>query len=144
MGLRNLTPMILAALMLMMSWGALLDAVDMNENDENTGALQTADVVFSASDPGHIVFGQYITSDDCTFCMNYGSPAHKKLKTDWSDKYTYVSLHSANYGDTDDAESGNVNPILAVNHLGETSGAPKTSFGDAHSGSGSYFIKGVG
>ncbi|HIG20879.1 MAG TPA: hypothetical protein EYQ78_09010, partial [Candidatus Poseidoniales archaeon] len=130
MGLRSLTPMVLAALMLMMSWGALIDAVEMNDEDENE-ALPTADVVFSASDPGHVVFSQYITSDNCGFCMDYGSPAHKKLKTDWGDKYTYVSLHSANYGDTDDAESGNVNPISAVNHLGETGGAPKTSFGDA-------------
>ena len=136
--------MILAALMLMMSWGALIDAVDMNENDEDTGALQTADVVFSASDPGHVVFSQYITSDNCGFCMDYGSPAHKKLKADWGDKYTYVSLHSASYGDTDDAESGNVNPISAVNHLGETGGAPKTSFGDAFTGSGSSFMTGCG
>ncbi len=143
MGLRSLTPIILAALMLMMSWGALIDAVEMNENDEKE-ALPTADVIFSASDPGHVVFAQYITSDNCGFCMDYGSPAHKKLKTDWGDKYTYVSLHSASYGDTDDAESGNVNPISAVNHLGETGGAPKTSFGDAFTGSGSSFMTGCG
>lgn len=127
----------------MMSWGALIDAVEMNENDEKE-ALPTADVIFSASDPGHVVFAQYITSDNCGFCMDYGSPAHKKLKTDWGDKYTYVSLHSASYGDTDDAESGNVNPISAVNHLGETGGAPKTSFGDAFTGSGSSFMTGCG
>ena len=128
----------------MMSWGALIDAVQEDTNEPTVIALETVDVVYEASDPGHVVFGQYITSDNCGFCMDYGSPAHKKLKADWPDKYTYVSLHSASYGDTDDAESGNVNPILAVNHLGETGGAPKTSFGDAQSGSGSSFMTGCG
>ena len=62
MGLRSLTPMILAALMLMMSWGALIDAVEMNNEDENTAVLDTVDVVFAPSNPGHTVFAQYITS----------------------------------------------------------------------------------
>ena len=101
---------------------------DVNEETEN--ALQMEDVVYRASDPGHIVFSQYITSDNCGFCMSYGSPSHKKLKNDWGDKYTYVSLHSASYGNTADAESGNVDPIRAVSHLIQSGGAPKTSFGD--------------
>ena len=106
--------------------------------------LEEEKVEMVSRDPGNMVFAQYITSDNCTFCMNYGSPAHKKLKTDWPATYTYVSLHSADYGSTADAESGNVNPILAVTHLGESGGAPKTSFGDAQSGSGSYFMTGCG
>ncbi len=140
---RCVLPLLMTALMLFSISVMLVEAPE-DVNEETDNALQMEDVVYRASDPGHIVFSQYITSDNCGFCMDYGSPAHKKLKNDWGDKYTYVSLHSASYGDTDDAESGNVNPILAVNHLGETGGAPKTSFGDAHTGSGSYFMTGCG
>ena len=80
--------------------------------------------------PGHVVFGQYITSTNCGYCMHYGSPAHNKLKSDHPTNYTYVAYHSASYGDTDTAAAGNVAPIHAVSHLGETGGAPKSSFGD--------------
>ncbi len=131
MGLRSLTPMILAALMLMMSWGALIDAVEMNDEDENTAVLETVDVVFAPSNPGHTVFGQYITSDNCGYCMSYGSPAHDQAKNSLPDNYVYISYHSASYGNTADAESGNIAPIYGVSHLQETSGAPKTSFGDS-------------
>jgi len=142
--MRSLTPLILTALMVMMSWGALIDAVQEDTNEPTVTALETVDVVYEASDPGHVVFSQYITSDNCGFCMDYGSPAHKKLKADWADKYTYVSLHSDSFGNTADAESGNINPIMAVSHLGESGGAPKTSFGDAQSGSGNSFMTGCG
>ncbi|MDC3291452.1 hypothetical protein OAV27_03085 [Euryarchaeota archaeon] len=131
MGLRSLTPMILAALMLMMSWGALIDAVEMNNEDENTAVLETVDVVFAPSNPGHTVFAQYITSDNCGYCYQYGSPAHNQAKNSLPDNYVYISYHSASYGNTADAESGNIAPIYGVQHLGESGGAPKTSFGDA-------------
>ena len=126
---RCVLPLLMTALMLF-SISAMLVEAPEDVNEETDNALQMEDVVYRASDPGHIVFGQYITSDNCGYCMSYGSPAHKKLKNDWGDKYTYVSLHSASYGDTDDAESGNIDPIRAVSHLIQTGGAPKTSFGD--------------
>ncbi len=130
----------MTALMILAS---LLAAMDFSEEMKETELLEVSEPMF-ATDPGHMVFSQYITSDNCGYCMSYGSPAHKKLKVDWPSTYTYVSLHSASYGNTADAESGNVNPILAVSHLGESGGAPKTSFGDAQSGSGSYFMTGCG
>ncbi len=140
---RCVLPLLMTALMLFSISVMLVEAPE-DVNEETDNALQMEDVVYRAGDPGHIVFSQYITSDNCGYCMSYGSPAHKKLKNDWGDKYTYVSLHSASYGNTADQESGNVNPILAVSHLGESGGAPKTSFGDAHTGSGSYFMTGCG
>ncbi|MDC0055654.1 hypothetical protein OAJ94_01225 [Deltaproteobacteria bacterium] len=83
------------------------------------------------TNPGHTVFAQYITSDNCGFCYQYGSPGHKQVKNSLPDTYVYISYHSANYGNTADAESGNIAPIMGVSHLQESGGAPKTSFGDA-------------
>ena len=119
----------MTALMLFSISVMLVEAPE-DVNEETDNALQMEDVVYRASDPGHIVFSQYITSDNCGYCMQFGSPAHKKLKNDWGDKYAYVSLHSAAFGNTADAESGNIDPIRAVSHLIQTGGAPKTSFGD--------------
>ena len=83
------------------------------------------------TDPGHAVFAQYLTSDNCGYCYQYGSPAHNQAKNSLPDRYVYISYHSANFGNTADSEAGNIAPIYGVSHLGETSGAPKTSFGDA-------------
>jgi hypothetical protein len=94
--------------------------------------LEMSEVPMAApTNPGHTVFAQYITSDNCGFCYQYGSPGHKQVKNSLPDNYVYISYHSANYGNTADAESGNIAPILGVSHLQETGGAPKTSFGDA-------------
>lgn len=127
MGVRSLTPLILTALMLLMSWSAILDATQMNENEAEDLILETEQSMFGASDPGHVVFGQYITSDNCSFCYNYGSPAHHKLKTDFPERYVYVAYQSVSYGDTDTARAGNVNPY---NWPWTASGAPDAYFGD--------------
>jgi hypothetical protein len=142
MSMRSIAPVLTAALMVLMSLNGLMDFSEAPTENENKELLEVVDASY-ATDPGHMVFAQYITSDNCGYCMSYGSPAHKKLKTDWADTYTYVSLHSASYGNTADAESGNVNPILAVSHLGESGGAPKTSFGDAQDPD-SHFMTGCG
>lgn len=142
MSMRSIAPVLTAALMVLMSLNGMLDFGEAPTENENKELLEVVDASY-ATDPGHMVFAQYITSDNCGFCMSYGSPAHKKLKNDWADTYTYVSLHSANYGNTADAESGNVNPILGVGHLGESGGAPKTSFGDAQDPD-SHFMTGCG
>jgi len=93
--------------------------------------LEEEPPVMEATSPGHVVFAQYITSDNCGYCYQYGSPAHKQLKQNYADDYVYISYHSADFGNTADAESGNINPIRGVSHLQETGGAPKTGFGDA-------------
>ncbi len=127
MGVRNLTPLMMTALMLLMSWSAILEATQMNVNEAEDLALETEQVRFGASDPGHVVFAQYITSDNCPYCSNYGSPAHHKLKTDYPERYVYISYQSVSYGDTDTARAGNVNPY---NWSWSTSGAPDAYFGD--------------
>jgi len=102
------------------------------EKIENTPTfLEEEQPVMEVTSPGYVVFAQYITSDDCGYCMSYGSPAHKQLKSNFPDDYVYLSYHSASFGNTADAESGNINPIYSVSHLMETGGAPKSSFGDS-------------
>ena len=103
---------------------------EMNAKEEQV-ELKEPVILSAPTDPGHTVFAQYITSDNCGYCYQYGSPAHDQAKTSLPDRYVYISYHSQSFGSTADAESGNIAPIYGVQHLGESSGAPKTSFGDA-------------
>jgi hypothetical protein len=113
--------------MVLMSWGALIDAVQEAENESSVIALETEDVVYGASDPGHVVFSQYITSDNCGFCYQYGSPAHHKLKNDFPDRFVYISYQSLSYGDTDTTRAGNT---ANYNWPWTTGGAPDSYWGD--------------
>ena len=63
-----------------------------------------------ATSPGHVVFGQYISSDNCGHCSKVGggSDAHHSIKETFPDEYVYVTYMSASYGDTDTARAGNV------------------------------------
>ena len=123
----SVAPLILTALMVLMSWGALIDAVQEAENESSVIALETEDVVYGASDPGHVVFSQYITSDNCGYCYQYGSPAHHKLKNDFPDRFVYVSYQSLSYGDTDTTRAGNT---ANYNWPWTTGGAPDSYWGD--------------
>lgn len=141
----RMTVLMLALTMLLQVFGN--GWIDVEEIENTPEFLEEELPVMEATSPGHVVFGQYVTSTNCGYCMQYGSPAHRLLKTDYPDDYVYVSLHSADYGNTDDAESGNIAPIYAVSHLKETGGAPKSSFGDAEGGvasSTTYFRIGCG
>jgi hypothetical protein len=82
-----------------------------------------------ATSPGHVVFGQYISSDNCGHCSKQGggSAAHHSLKVTFPDEYVYVTYMSASYGDTDTARAGNVAPY---NWAWSTGGAPDAYFGD--------------
>ena len=53
-----------------------------------------------ATSPGHVVFGQYISSDNCGHCSKTGggSDAHHSLKQNHPDEYVYVTYMSASYG----------------------------------------------
>jgi hypothetical protein len=133
--------MILAALMLMMSWGALIDAVEMNGNEGEDQELNTFEPIqsleeepvieyaSSATSPGHVVFGQYISSDNCGHCSKTGggSDTHHLLKNNFPMEYVYITYMSASYGDTDTARAGNVAPY---NWAWSTGGAPDAYFGD--------------
>ena len=117
---------------------SLLAAMDFGEDTRQNELLEVSEPMQAPTNPGHTVFAQYITSDDCSFCYNYGSPAHHQAKTSLPDNYVYISYHSANFGydpannryGTATAEAGDIAPIYGVSHLQETGGAPKTSFGD--------------
>ena len=83
----------------------------------------------SATSPGHVVFGQYISSDNCGHCSKTGggSDAHHAVKGLHPDEYVYITYMSASYGDTDTARAGNVAPY---NWAWSTGGAPGAYFGD--------------
>jgi hypothetical protein len=83
----------------------------------------------SATSPGHVVFAQYISSDNCGHCSKTGggSDTHHLLKGNFPDEYVYVTYMSANYGDTDTARAGAVAPY---NWAWTTGGAPDAYFGD--------------
>jgi hypothetical protein len=129
MSTRYVNTVLIATIMVLMTMNGVLD---FNERDnESRELLELAEPLAAPTNPGHTVFAQYITSDNCGYCYAYGSPAHNQAKNSLPDNYVYISYHSASYGNTADAEAGNIAPIYGVQHLGESGGAPKTSFGDA-------------
>lgn len=123
---------LLAPTLVLIFVSSLLIGFTDDLNGQNDPEPLEQNVVLNApSDPGHSVFAQYITSDNCGYCYSYGSPAHNQAKNSLPDRYVYISYHSASFGNTADSEAGNIAPIYGVQHLQETGGAPKTSFGDA-------------
>ena len=102
-------------------------------NQKERAELEESGVVFEASSPGHNVFLQYISSDNCYYCYTTGggSESAYNLKQTNPDEFVYITYMSASYGSTNDARSGNVAPIYAMNHLGESGGAPTGYMGDS-------------
>ena len=111
---------------LSMGFTAQLNVLEMNENLENEPIIEYAS---SATSPGHVVFGQYISSDNCGHCSKQGggSDAHHAVKGLHPDEYVYITYMSASYGDTDTARAGAVTPY---NWAWSTGGAPDAYFGD--------------
>ena len=103
--------------------------VNMNPNEVQESLDEEPVVYSAATSPGHVVFAQYISSDNCPHCYKAGggSAAHHKLKTDFPDEYVYVTYMSASYGDTDSTRAGNVAPY---SWQWPTGGAPDAYFGD--------------
>ena len=131
---RKVTSTALTFLMVTVAMALLVSPLEIQEPP--APLAEEPAVLNAPSDPGHTVFAQYLTSDNCPYCYNYGSPALKQAKNSLPDKFVYISYHSASYGNTADAESGNIAPIYGVNHLQESSGAPKVVFGDKQKQSG--------
>ena len=77
--------------------------------------------------PGHPVFSQYVTSDNCVYCYQYGSPAHNSIKNQHPDDFVYISYQSVSYGDTDTTRAGNT---PGYNWPWSTGGAPDSYWGD--------------
>ena len=119
-------------LVLLMIGGATLPLIGPVANEEKEELEIIEQPMAAPTNPGHTVFAQYITSDDCVNCYQHASPAHIQAKNSLPNNYVYIAYHSASFGNTGDAESGNISPIYAMNHLQEYGGAPKTSFGDAN------------
>ena len=129
MSARYVNTLLIATIMVLVSMNGVLEFSE--KENETPELLELVEPLQAPTDPGHTVFAQYITSDNCGFCYQYGSPGHNAAKNALPDRYVYISYHSASYGNTADAEAGNIAPIMGVSHLQETGGAPKTSFGDA-------------
>ena len=70
---------------------------EMNAKEEQV-ELKEPVILSAPTDPGHTVFAQYITSDNCGYCYQYGSPAHDQAKTSLPDRYVYISYHSQSFG----------------------------------------------
>ena len=105
---------------------AELNPLESNQNLDDEPIIEYAS---SATSPGHVVFGQYISSDNCGHCSKTGggSDAHHAVKGLHPDEYVYITYMSASYGDTDTARAGNVAPY---NWAWSTGGAPDAYFGD--------------
>jgi hypothetical protein len=99
----------------------------ITEEVDGTVELVDEPIVMEVSSPGHPVFSQYITSDNCGFCYQYGSPAHHSIKQQHTDDYVYISYQSVSYGDTDTARAG---ATTGYNWPWTTGGAPDSYWGD--------------
>jgi hypothetical protein len=113
--------------------GSVMTSLTSDLNQKNQQELDDLAVVSEASSPGHNVFLQYISSDNCYYCYHAGggSESAHNLKLSNPDEFVYITYMSANFGSTNDARSGNVAPIYAMNHLGESGGAPTGYMGDS-------------
>ena len=112
--------------------GSLMVGFVSNFDESESEILSDEPVVQNpsqASSPGHVVFGQYISSDNCGHCSKPGggSDAHHSIKQNHPDDYVYLTYMSASYGNTASSRAGNVAPY---NWVWSTSGAPAAYFGD--------------
>ena len=113
--------------------GSIKTSLTGDLNEKQQVELEDSEVVFEAQSPGHNVFLQYISSDNCYYCYTSGggSESAHNLKMSNPDEFVYITYSSSSYLSTNDARSGNVAPIYAMNHLGETGGAPTGYMGDS-------------
>ena len=120
----------LSLLLVTLFVGSLLSgaALELTKEDLQP-VLDDEPVVQAATSPGHVVFGQYISSDNCPHCYKAGggSDSLHNLKGTNGDEFVYITYMSASYGDTDTARAGNTGPY---NWPWTTSGAPIAYFGD--------------
>ncbi len=120
-------------LLVSMFIGSMMLCTVSNPEEKEPTILEEVEVVKKAVSPGHNVFLQYISSDNCYYCFvaGGGSESADNLKQSNPDEFVYITYQSADYSVTNDARSGNVAPIYAMNHLGEAGGAPTGYLGDS-------------
>ena len=128
MSSRALTLMITALFL-----GSIMTSLTSGMNQKQEQELDDLAVVSEATSPGHNVFLQYISSDNCYYCYTSGggSESADNLKQTNPDEFVYITYQSAQFSSTNDARSGNVAPIYAMDHLGESGGAPTGYLGDS-------------
>ncbi len=129
--MRYLNTLLIATIMILVSMNGVIDTSKSTSEIEYE-ILEEEPVIeypSQATSPGHVVFGQYISSDNCGHCSKTGggSDAHHSIKQNHPMEYVYITYMSASYGDTDTARAGNVGPY---NWAWSTSGAPDAYFGD--------------
>ena len=120
----------LSLLLVTLFVGSLLSGAALElTKDEVQPVLTEEPVVQAATSPGHVVFGQYISSDNCPHCAKPGggSESNHNLKQSNPDEYVYITYMSQSYGSTATARAGNVAPY---NWAWTSSGAPIHYMGD--------------
>ena len=80
--------------------GSVLTGFVTNPVDKEPKILENeteAKAASQATSPGHVVFGQYISSDNCGHCSKTGggSDAHHAVKQLHPDEYVYITYMSA-------------------------------------------------
>ena len=131
MSARYLNAIFVAITMVLISTSGIID-FDEDYSEFEIETLETEPVVqypSQTTSPGHVVFSQYISSDNCGHCSKTGggSDAHHTIKQNHPMEFVYVTYMSAHYGDTDTARAGNTGPY---NWAWSTGGAPQAYFGD--------------
>ena len=107
--------------------GAMNSIVSEIAIEKDQFELEEDSKTSEVASPGHVVFAQYVTSDNCGYCEVYGSPAHHNIKTQHPDDYVYISYQSTSFGSTATPRAGNT---VGYNWPWSTSGAPDAYFGD--------------
>ena len=147
----------LSLLLVTLFVGSLLSGAAIELNKEPApSVLENEPAVMAAQSPGHPVFAQYISSDNCPHCYKAGggSESHHNLKLSNGDEYVYITYMSLSYGDTDTARAGNVGPYTwpwtttgaPIAYFGDRTDAANTMSGASSSGTNydSYFTAGGG
>jgi hypothetical protein len=126
-----MTALSIAALMFLSIFTSISSLLIEEEQVDTTLPDITEDPAYasSATSPGHVVFGQYLSSDNCGHCSKQGggSASHHGIKTAFPDEYVYVTYMSVDYGNTGSARAGKISPY---SWPWTTSGAPDAYFGD--------------
>ncbi len=123
------SPAYISVLLVSLFFASLFASIPSGTQVELETEQNNVEQASSATSPGHVVFAQYISSDNCGHCSKTGggSDTHHLLKGNFPDEYVYVTYMSQTYGDTDTARAGNVAPY---NWAWSTGGAPDAYFGD--------------
>ena len=77
--------------------GSIMTSLTSDLNEKQQVELEDSEVIFEAQSPGHNVFLQYISSDNCYYCYTSGggSESAHNLKMSNPDEFVYITYSSA-------------------------------------------------